>query len=88
MGGLCAGLTLNTGDIQKGVFSNDSTLTSGAIYGSASASFAIQQHGLPVLADDLWNGEDAWSRVREIERATSRYTRKPTTIDPTRAQPT
>ncbi|KLT41647.1 Ribokinase-like protein [Cutaneotrichosporon oleaginosum] len=62
MGGLLAGLLLT----------ND--MRAGCIYGSTAASFAIEQRGIPQLStehgEELWNGDDAWARLKEMARRT------------------
>ncbi|ORX34975.1 Ribokinase-like protein [Kockovaella imperatae] len=55
LGGLCAGLLLSKGDIKLGCF-----------FGSAAASFAIEQRGLPHLDKGYWNSDDPWRRLREV----------------------
>ncbi|KAK7041589.1 hypothetical protein VNI00_009176 [Paramarasmius palmivorus] len=58
LGGLCAGLDRESSDVFRA-----------AVYGSVSASFIIQQAGLPVLGhseggSELWNGERPGDRLQ------------------------
>ncbi|WVQ93903.1 hypothetical protein IAU59_000981 [Kwoniella sp. CBS 9459] len=61
LGGLCAGLLISNGNIRAA-----------SIYGSTTASFVIQQKGLPKLAQsrngetEKWNGVDPWERLLEM----------------------
>ncbi|THU78957.1 Ribokinase-like protein, partial [Dendrothele bispora CBS 962.96] len=62
LGGLCAGLYLAGDDVFRA-----------ARYGSVSASFIIQQAGLPLLdisetGEEYWNGESAEERLDSILR--------------------
>ena len=56
LGGLCAGLLVSDGDFKTA-----------SIYASTAASFAIQQRGLPRLENNLWNGEDPWTRLGRMQ---------------------
>ncbi|WRT67782.1 uncharacterized protein IL334_004756 [Kwoniella shivajii] len=60
MGGLAA--ALDSGE----------SLDEAVIWGSVAASFTIEQDGLPTLTrkngKELWNGEDPWDRVQEMQR--------------------
>lgn len=68
LGGLSAGLLLENGDVYKAV-----------LYATVSASFIIEQEGLPMLTrkvgDDgltveLWNGDTPWRRLEDLRSRT------------------
>ncbi|KAI0069038.1 Ribokinase-like protein [Artomyces pyxidatus] len=59
LGGLAAGFVLTKGDVFKALF-----------YASVSASYTIQQQGLPTCSRSEageWNGDSPWARLRELE---------------------
>ncbi|KAH9999424.1 Ribokinase-like protein [Russula vinacea] len=63
LGGLAAGLTLGDGDVYDAAF-----------FATISASYTIEQHGLPritrpssdVLSEE-WNGDSPWRRLEELK---------------------
>ncbi|KIY49576.1 Ribokinase-like protein [Fistulina hepatica ATCC 64428] len=57
LGGLAAGLLLTNGDVYAAGF-----------HGAVSASYAIEQGGLPRLQNGLWNGSDPYDRLRELQQ--------------------
>lgn len=71
LGGLAAGLSLCNGDVRRGALSFFPQILCSiyiaAVYGTISASFTIEQHGLPSLKEGLWNGEDPQSRLGLIK---------------------
>ncbi|KAF1949556.1 Ribokinase-like protein [Byssothecium circinans] len=71
LGGLAMGL------VRGGTPSSVSNLEEAAIWGSISASFAIEQIGMPVLsntaAGEVWNGVRVDERVSEFKERLDRY---------------
>ncbi|KAG8990096.1 hypothetical protein FRB90_001916 [Tulasnella sp. 427] len=73
LGGLAAGLAKSGGDLKEGV-----VLTSPfrMLYASVSASFTIEQCGLPTVtrtsssAKELWNGDDPYRRLADLRNRT------------------
>ncbi|KAI5120918.1 hypothetical protein M0805_002898 [Coniferiporia weirii] len=67
LGGLSAGLSLTQGDVFEAVF-----------YASVSASFTIEQLGLPKMTKnptdgaEEWNGDDPYRRLKELQARHSR----------------
>ncbi|KAG2013910.1 hypothetical protein CC2G_010774 [Coprinopsis cinerea AmutBmut pab1-1] len=63
LGGLAAGILFSEGDVVEAV-----------LYASVSASFIIEQQGLPVMATDkdserpLWNGECPEERLQKLKK--------------------
>ncbi|CAG7849441.1 SubName: Full=Uncharacterized protein {ECO:0000313/EMBL:KIM33423.1} [Serendipita indica DSM 11827] len=55
LGGLAAGLYHSNQDVRQA-----------AIYASISASFVIEQHGLPTFKDGLWNGDSPERRLHSL----------------------
>lgn len=57
LGGLAAGLVLSNGDLYKATF-----------YASISASFIIEQEGLPRMSTDstTWNGDNPYDRLEKL----------------------
>jgi len=63
LGGLAAGLALRDGDVYEAAF-----------FATISASYTIEQHGLPritrpssdVLSEE-WNGDSPWKRLQELK---------------------
>ena len=84
MGGLAAGLHYSDGDVYKGEYSLEAVSEvftcspyrlSATLYATVSASYIIEQEGLPMftLHEDksgeiveLWNGETPQSRLRKL----------------------
>ncbi len=85
LGGLAAGLVLTNGDVFEGkrwpqyYITNALTRTnvgppSAALYGTVSASYTVEQLGLPQItraSDDVrseeWNGDSPWRRLQELK---------------------
>ncbi|KAK1228911.1 hypothetical protein PQX77_008069 [Marasmius sp. AFHP31] len=72
LGGLAAGLDIADGDIYEGECVSSAILylsidhqISASLYATVSASFAIQQGGLPVFSEGLWN-QDSPSRRLDV----------------------
>ncbi|KAF7352957.1 Ribokinase-like protein [Mycena venus] len=61
LGGLAAGLLLEDGDVYKGTF-----------HASVTASFIIEQEGLPTISlangSTLWNGDSPQRRLNELKK--------------------
>jgi len=78
LGGLCAGLLLSENDFRTGQYLpvcdlGDADMGEPAsILASTAASFSIQQRGPPRLTHtsggERWNGDDPWTRLREMAR--------------------
>jgi hypothetical protein len=74
LGGLAAGLSICDDDIRKGVPPNNvygkqllTTAYAAVEYATVSASFTIEQHGLPTLKDGFWNGDRPEDRLHTLE---------------------
>ncbi|KAF5370016.1 hypothetical protein D9758_001261 [Tetrapyrgos nigripes] len=57
LGGLAAGLEISGNDIYEAIF-----------YATVSASFTIEQPGLPILTNDGWNGDSPFSRLDALKK--------------------
>ena len=84
LGGLAAGMALNRGNVVEGESTRPAMLTSlsamvlmkptmtATFYATVSASFTIEQQGLPILSSNpgdepRWNGDSPARRVDELK---------------------
>lgn len=74
LGGLAAGLVLSNGDLYKGKHKCRGIIIGiliwslAAFYASISASFIIEQEGLPRMSTDstMWNGDKPYDRLEKL----------------------
>ena len=81
LGGLAAGLVLTNGDVFEGKRRGYTKRTtsqhvspSAALYGTVSASYTVEQLGLPKITrassevrSEEWNGDSPWGRLQELK---------------------
>ena len=85
LGGLAAGLVLTNGDVSEGKpaayigkkrldAQTNTFLLSASLYATISASYTIEQNGLPKITrassdvrSEEWNGDSPWGRLQEFK---------------------